>query len=519
MITGRIKNKIDAIWQDFYNENMAQVSDIVNQLTTLMFIKMLDDKQNAIEAQASVIGIKPREEELVFKSGEYKNYEVINGVKQLKFKIPYEDLRWKNFKNLNSLDLARRIKEYVVPFIKDPDNAAVGKFSLYAKKYSFGFDDKERLLQSVVDKLSDDELNFIDTDLMGDVYEYICGSGISGQYRTPRHIIDMAVEMMKPKLGEKIIDPAMGTAGFIIESAKYIKSHQKDEMMNVNNQRIFNNQMFYGCDNDSNMARIGYMNSILHGIKNPHFSTDSLLEYEYANDYIRKFDLVLANPPFTGSLVESATNGKILSITKTKKTELLFVALMDMLLKPGGRCMTIVPEGVLTNLANAYINLRKELVDNQKLIGVVSMPSGIFQKSSKKGSASKGTGVKTSFLIFEKTEKGGTGDVWFYNMTNDGFSLDAKRNPIEGSNIPDIIERFNNLHLEKSRSRTDQSFLVPADEIRKNNYDLSFNAYKQSKKVKVNYRPTSEILFDIKKSYEETEILLADLEKMLKEWC
>ena len=517
MITGSLKNKIDAIWQDFYNENMAQVSDIVNQLTTLMFIKMLDDKQSATEAQASVLGIKPRQEELVFKDGEYENYEVINGVKQLKFKIPYEDLRWKNFKNLNSADLARRIKEYVVPFIKDPDNKAIGKFGLYAKKYSFGFDDKERLLQSVVDKLSDDELNFTKTDLMGDVYEYMCGSGISGQYRTPRHIIDMAVEMMKPKLGEKIIDPAMGTAGFIIESAKYIHTHQKNEMMNVHNQNVFNNDMFFGCDNDPNMARIGYMNSVLHGIKNPNFSMDSLLENENAKNYIGKFDLVLANPPFSGSLVESATNGKILAITKTKKTELLFVALMDMLLKPGGRCMTIVPDGVLTNGANAFKTLRSELVDKQRLIGVVSMPMGIFQASSKKGSASKGAGVKTSFLIFEKTGNGGTQDVWFYNMTNDGYSLDVKRTPVEGSNIPDIIERFNNLHLEKSRSRTDQSFLVPVDEIRKNDYDLSFNKYKQIKKVQVNYRPTSEILADIKKSYEEAETLLADLEKMLKE--
>ena len=205
------------------------------------------------------------------------------------------------------------------------------------------------------------------------------------------------------------------------------------------------------------------------------------------------------------------------TITKTKKTELLFVALMDMLLKPGGRCMTIVPDGVLTNGANAFKTLRSELVDKQRLIGVISMPMGIFQASSKKGSASKGAGVKTSFLIFEKTDNGGTQDVWFYNMTNDGYSLDVKRTPIEGSNIPDIIERFNNLHLEKSRSRTDQSFLVPVDEIRKNDYDLSFNKYKQIEKVQVNYRPTSEILADIKKSYEETETLLADLEKMLEE--
>src|SRR5574344_1799302 len=239
MITGTLKSKINAIWQDFYNENMAQTSDIVNQLTTLMFIKMLDDRQSALEAQASIIGIKPNQSELIFKDGDYKCYEMVNGERQLKFEIPYEKLRWKNFKNLNSLDLARTIKNYVIPFIKDPDNSSVGKFGLYAKKYSFGFDDKERLLTSVVDKLSDPELDFTNTDLMGDVYEYMCGSGISGQYRTPRHIIDMAVELMKPKLGDKIIDPAMGTAGFLIESAKYIKEHQRDELLNVQKQSIF----------------------------------------------------------------------------------------------------------------------------------------------------------------------------------------------------------------------------------------------------------------------------------------
>ena len=206
MITGSLKNKINSIWQDFYNENMAQTSEIVNQLTTLMFIKMLDDKQNAIEAQASVLGIEPQEKELTFKNGDYEYKEIINGKEQIIFTIPYKELRWKTFKNLNSDDLADRIKNYVIPFIKDPNNKAIGKFGEYAKKYTFGFDDKERLLTSVVDKLSDEEMNFTNTDLMGDVYEYMCGSGVSGQFRTPRHIIDMAVEMMKPRLGEKIID-------------------------------------------------------------------------------------------------------------------------------------------------------------------------------------------------------------------------------------------------------------------------------------------------------------------------
>ena len=515
MITGTLKNKINAIWQDFYNENMAQTSDIVNQLTTLMFIKMLDDKQNAIEAQASIIGIKPRQEDLTFKDGDYKNYEIKDGEKILRFHIPYADLRWKNFKNLNSMDLAKRLKDYVYPFIKDVDNKAIGRFPYFATKLSFGFDYKERLLTSVVDKLSDPELDFTNTDLMGDVYEYMCGSGISGQYRTPRHIIDMAVNMMKPKIGEKIIDPAMGTAGFIIESSKYIKDNQKAELLNVEKQKQFNTGMFYGCDNDDNMARIGYMNCLLHGIKGPNISMDSLLENENAKDFLGKFDLVLANPPFSGSLVESATNGKILGITKTKKTELLFVALMSMLLKPGGRCMTIVPDGVLFGSDNGHKNLRIELIDKQRLIGVVSMPNGIFSAPSKKGSASKGAGVKTSFIIFEKTDKGGTDNVWFYDMKNDGFSLDAKRQPIDGSDIPDIIDRFNNLTAETSRTRKEQSFFVPVQEIRDNGYDLTINKYKEIEREVKEYRSSSEILADIKTQRKETDELLEKIAKLI----
>lgn len=536
MLTGSIKNKVDAIWQDFYNENMAQTSDIVNQLTTLMFIKMLDDRQNDIEANASKIeGLVLNDKDLVFKNGDYINYKYTpetkpetneyifdeNGEikfrKELNFRIPYKDLRWCNFKNLNPTDLATRIRDYVIPFIKDPDNKAVGDFRKYAKKYSFGFDDKERLLASVVDKLSDDEFNFNNTDLMGDVYEYMCGSGISGQFRTPRHIIDMAVELMKPKINDKIIDPAMGTAGFLIESAKYIQKHQHNELLKKENRKTFNEEMFYGCDNDSNMARIAYMNSILHGIKKPNFGMDSLLETNNGEPLLGKFDLVLANPPFAGSLVQSAINGKILSITKTTKTELLFVALMDLLLKPGGRCMSIVPDGVLFGSDKAHVGLRTELVDKQKLKAVISMPAGIFNASSKKGSASKGSGVKTSFLIFEKTNKGGTDYVWFYDMTSDGFSLDQKRVPVVENDIPDIISRFNDLSKEHDRKRTDKSFVVPVEEIRNKDYDLSINKYKENIKKEVTYRKTDEIISELKKLEKDFCDSLSDLESMLRD--
>ena len=520
MITGSLKNKVNAIWQDFYNENMAQTSDIVNQLTTLMFIKMLDDKQSAVEAQAAVIGVNPSQNDLIFKDGIYRNVEVYidsegDERKRINFEIPYENIRWKNFKNLNSMDLAKTIKNYVIPFIKDPNNSSIGQFGKYAKKYIFGFDDKERLLTSVVDKLSDPEFDFTNIDLMGDVYEYMCGSGISGQFRTPRHIIEMAVKMMKPKLGEAIIDPAMGTAGFIIEASRYIRHSQKTELLNVKNNKKFNDEMFFGADNDPNMARIGYMNAILHGIKNPIFTMDSLLENESAKEYIGKFDLVLANPPFSGSLVETATNGKILSITKTKKTELLFVALMVMLLKVGGRCMTIVPDGVLFGTGTAHKKLRIELIEKQKLIGVVSLPSGIFSAPAKKGSASKGSEVKTSFVIFQKTNNGGTDNVWFYDMKNDGFSFGSKRTPIEENDIPDIITRFNNLENEKLNSRTQQSFLVPVDEIRENDYELTFNKYKKTEKTVTNHRNVNFIIEDLKNIQNDIIKDMEHLEKIL----
>ncbi len=527
MITGSLKNKVDAIRQDFYNENMAQSSDVVNQLTMLMFIKMLDDKQNAMEAQASIIGVEPKQEDLTFKSGNYKNYEMINGEKTLRYSIPYEDLRWKNFKNLNPQDLSRRIRDYVVPFIMDKDNKAVGKFAEYSQQYSYGFGSKERLLASVVDKLSDDEFNFVNTDVMGDVYEYICGSGISGQFRTPRHIIDMAVEMMKPKLGEKIIDPAMGTAGFLIESARYIQEHQKTELLNTSNKSTFNNDMFYGTDNDTTMARIGYMNCVLHNIKNPTITTDSLLEHDNAKDYLGKFDLVLQNPPFSGSLIEEATSGQLLTLTKTSKTELLFVALMLQLMKIGGRGMSIVPDGVLFGSSNAHVSLRKELVEKQKLIGVVSMPQGIFSAPAKKGSASKGAGVKTSFLIFERTNNGGTENVWFYDMTNDGFTLDAKRTPCEGSDIPDVVTTFNRMNTllqeyselddeGKKEQRKNKCFFVPKELIVDNNYDLTINKYKIIEKEQIQYRSTKEIFGEIDALKEEEQAIESELRKLLK---
>ena len=509
MITGTLKNKIDAIWQDFYNENMAQNSDVVNQLTTLMFIKMLDDRQTSLEAQASIIGIKPKQKDLIFKDGNYVDEE-------LNINIPYEELRWKNFKNLNSRDMANRIKNYVFPFIKslgkdesedESDIQELTVFSRFAQNISYGFDEKERLLTTVVDKLSDPEIDFSNLDIMGDFYEYLLDGKMTGQFRTPRHIIELANELIKPKLGEKIIDPACGSSGFPIGAALYIKKHQERELVNVSNKRLFSNETFWGVDNDKMMARISVMNLLLHGIKKPHISTDSLLESENARDFIGKFDVVEANPPFSGSLVESATNGSLLTIANTKKTELLFVALFTKLLKVGGRCISIVPDGVLFGSSKAHVNLRTELIDKQKLIAVISMPAGIFQPYS---------GVKTSYIIFQKTNRGGTDKVWFYDMTADGYSLDAKRMPIKENDIPDIISKFNNLQSESNNPRTGKSFMVDVNELRDNNYDLTFKKYFISPKASVSFRKTSDILSDISATISEEQTLLKLIEEELK---
>ena len=521
MLEGQIKNQLDAIRQDFYNANDTQ--NVAKHLTMLIAMKMLDDRQSLAEASASVVGTVLPDSMATFKVGEYQYFE--EGKTEPKFSIPYSKLRWKNFKMLPPHELAVTLREYVVPFIKDPKNHALGDLWKYIKDYSFSFEGsgKERLLALVVDKLSDPIFDFTKSDISGDVYEYICGTAISGQFRTPRHIIDMAVKIIKPKLGEKIIDPAMGTAGFLIAAAKFINEHENDELMVKENRYMFDNS-FYGCDTDTGMATTGYINSICHDIGTPHISIDSLLEKENATGLLGTFDVVLQNPPFSGSLEENTVSDELLALADTKKTELLFVALADKLLKLGGRCMSVVPDGVLFGSSNAHISLRKELVDNQKLVGIISMPQGLFSAPAKKGSASKGAGVKTSYIFFKKTDNGGTDNVLFFDLTNDGYSLDAKRQPIEGGECDEAVEVFENIEEnkklyvemkdeEKEAQRYNKWFFVPKSEIVKANYDLTINKYKKVTKEQVEYRKARAIVSDILTIDEEEQ---KDLELLLK---
>jgi type I restriction enzyme M protein len=334
-------------------------------------------------------------------------------------------------------------------------------------------------------------------DTMGDVYEYILGkmaaSGNNGQFRTPRHIIRLMVELMKPTLNDTICDPAMGSAGFIVESAKYITENYKTELKKKDRSQHFRSTLLNGFDTDPKMLRIGAMNLMLHGVDNPNVEYRDSLSVD--NDDMDRYSLILANPPFAGSLDKDVVSKSLLAITNTKKTELLFLSLFLRSLQIGGRCASIVPDGVLTGSSKAHKAIRQTIVNNHRLQAVISMPSGVFKPYA---------GVSTAILIFTKTGAGGTDNVWFYNMQADGFSLDDRRDPIEDNDIPDIIARYSNLDAEANRKRTEQSFLVSVEEIQEHGYDLAFNTYKETVRKVVDYGNPEVILGEVEALAEKT---------------
>ena len=302
-----------------------------------------------------------------------------------------------------------------------------------------------------------------------------------------------------------ICDPACGTSGFLVAAGEYLKEKKKEEIFfDKQKKDHYMNHMFHGYDMDRTMLRIGAMNMMTHGIDNPIIEyRDSLSDQ---NEDKEKYSLVLANPPFKGSLDAESVAGDLLKVCKTKKTELLFLALFLRILRVGGRCACIVPDGVLFGSSKAHKAIRKEIVENQRLEAVISMPSGVFKPYA---------GVSTAILIFTKTEHGGTDNVWFYDMTADGFSLDDKRSPVEENDILDIIERFKNLDKETDRKRTEKSFMVPKKEIEENGYDLSINKYKEVEYIPVEYPPTSEIMANIRDIEKEISKEMDELEKLL----
>lgn len=422
----------------------------------------------------------------IFEEGNWHNPETDKDV-------PYNSLRWSVFKNYDATRMYNIIRNDVFPFIKNLNSGKSSAYSRFMENAVFLIQN-ERTLTRIVDGVECLDMNNRDT--MGDTYEYILGkmaaSGTNGQFRTPRHIIRMMVELMEPTLKDTICDPAMGSAGFIVESAKYISEHYKEELVKKENLEHYKTTMFNGFDTDATMLRIGAMNLMLHGVDAPNVKYQDSLSSSNTDE--NKYTLCLANPPFAGSIDYDDTSKSLLAIAKTKKTELLFVSLFTRILQLGGRCASIVPDGVLFGNSTAHKAIRKELVEKQRLQAVISMPSGVFQPYS---------GVSTAILIFTKTNAGGTDKVWFYDMTADGYSLDQKRNEVEENDIPEVIARFKNLKAEEARTRKDKSFLVPVQEIRDNDYDLSINKYKEIERVKVEYGAPEVIFARIEKLQSE----------------
>lgn len=500
MITGELKNKIDGLWDVFASGGLTNPLDVIEQVTYLMFIHDLDDADNKRAKESAMLGLPYKS---IFSD------EVNIGGR----KIDGSQLKWSVFRDFPAGKMYTLVQEWVFPFIKNLHSNKESAYSKYMDDAIFKLP-TPLMLDKAVTGL-DDIYELMKTsdgvDIRGDVYEYllskIASSGLNGQFRTPRHIIRMMVELMDPKADEVICDPACGTSGFLVAAGEYLKEkHKEDIFYNKDKRDHYMNHMFFGYDMDRTMLRIGAMNMMTHGIENPFIEyRDSLSEQNADKE---KYTLILANPPFKGSLDYDTVSPDLLKVCKTKKTELLFLALFLRMLKVGGRCACIVPDGVLFGASKAHKSIRKEIVDNNRLEAVISMPSGVFKPYA---------GVSTAILIFTKTGHGGTDRVWFYDMKADGFSLDDKRSPVNENDIPDIISRFHNLENETERKRTEQSFFVDKKDIEDNDYDLSINKYKEVEYVPVEYPPTSEILAELKEIEAEISKGLAELEEMLNE--
>lgn len=498
MVTGELKSKIDSLWEIFWTGGLTNPLDVIEQMTYLMFIRDLDDTDNVHAKESAMLGLP------------YKS--IFAGEVQIgERKIDGSQLKWSVFHDFPAAKMYSTVQEWVFPFIKNLHGDKESAYSKYMGDAIFKVP-TPLLLDKIVTALDDiyEQMQQIkSSDTRGDVYEHLLSklknAGVNGQFRTPRHIIKMMVELMDPKADEVICDPACGTSGFLVYASEYLKEKKKEEVLfDKQNKEHYMNHMFHGYDMDRTMLRIGAMNMMTHGVSNPNIEyRDSLSDQ---NEDKEKYSLILANPPFKGSLDYDIVSADLLKVCKTKKTELLFLTLFVRMLKTGGRCACIVPDGVLFGSSKAHKDIRKAIVEEQRLEAVISMPSGVFKPYA---------GVSTAILIFTKTGHGGTDKVWFYDMKADGRSLDDKRSEVKENDIPDIIARFKNLEAENDRKRTDQSFFVEKQEIVDNAYDLSINKYKEIEYIPVEYPPTSEIMANLRALEKEVQESMAELEKML----
>lgn len=489
MITGELKNKIDRLWEMFWTGGLTNPLDVIEQITYLMFIRDLDKSDQDRQRESGMLGI---------------SYTSIFAGKG--------HLKWSALRDKPAETMYQIMQGEVFPFIKKL-NGKSGTYAKYMADAIFKVPTPQ-LLEKIVTAL-DEMYAYIDKlphkqDARGDLYEYMLSklstAGTNGQFRTPRHIIRMMVELLDLQPDDVICDPACGTSGFLVAAGEYLKEHYLDEIFyNKQAKKHYDSTMFTGYDMDRTMLRIGAMNMMTHGIRNPNIDyRDSLSD---KNEDDEQYTKILTNPPFKGSLDYDIVSPDLLKVAKTKKTELLFLALILRMLKPGGRCASIVPDGVLFGSSKAHKDIRKEIVENHRLEAVISMPSGVFKPYA---------GVSTAVIVFTKTGAGGTDKVWFYDMQSDGYSLDDKRTPLNNSDIPDIVSRFHALDAEESRERTEQSFLVPKEEIVGNDYDLSINKYKKSTYVEEEYPHPLEIMTEINELEMEITAGLAELEAILR---
>jgi type I restriction enzyme M protein len=447
MLTGEIRGQIDAVSNAFWSGGISNPLEVIEQITYLLFMKRLDDL-HTLEENKSRTTKKPMERR-IFPDGKDEKGK------------PYESLRWSRFKHFDPKEMYAVVGEHVFPFLR----TLGGEGSTYAAHLEgarFTIP-TPALLTKVVDLI--DKVPMEERDTKGDLYEYMLGkiasAGQNGQFRTPRHIIRLMVELVAPTPADLLCDPACGTCGFLVVAGEYLRDHHPEILRDAKLKKHFHGQMFHGFDFDNTMLRIGSMNMLLHGVENPAIVYRDSLGQDHAGEE-EKYTVVLANPPFAGSLDYENTSKDLQQIVKTKKTELLFLALFLRLLKPGGRAAVIVPDGVLFGSSKAHKELRKLLVEGQKLDAVVSLPGGVFKPYA---------GVSTAILLFTKTNSGGTDRVWFYDVDADGWSLDDKRTPLLSedklgpvpavalseaehakNNLPDLLARWRSTGRARRRA-------------------------------------------------------------------
>ena len=511
MLTGELRGKIDAIWNDFWSGGLANPLQVIEQITYLIFIKRLDEMQEVEERKANTL--KRQLERRIFPEGKDARGE------------PYEKMRWSRFKNFAGPEMFRIVDEHVFPFIRALSGDG-GAYAGHMRDARFQIPSAQ-LLAKVVDKI--DKLDMGDRDTKGDVYEYmlakIASAGQNGQFRTPRHIIALMVELTQPRPEDTICDPAAGTCGFLVEAGEYLRRHHRKLFADPKLAKHFQTDLFNGFDFDPTMLRIGAMNMALHGTENANVAYRDSLAEDHAEDAGR-YSLILANPPFAGSLDYETTAKDLQRIVKTKKTELLFLALFLRLLKTGGRAAVIVPDGVLFGSSKAHKDLRRILVEENKLDAVIKLPSGVFRPYA---------GVSTAILVFTRTGVGGTDHVWFYDVQQDGWSLDDKRQPLlpgeklgptpstelteaeeTKNNLPDLVMRWEERDgAERDRPRTAQSFCVPKADIAAAGYDLSLNRFREVEHEEVAHESPAAILADLRRIEAEIAEGMARLEEMV----